>query len=54
MHVRDRLKGNRHVIVAASAKGTIGLVDREATVLAHVLLLKADNVAPHPYLEVTL
>lgn len=54
VHVRDRLKGDRHVIVATSAKGTIGLVNREATVLAHVLLLKANNVAPNPYLEVTL
>lgn len=54
VHVRDRLKGDRHVIVATSAKGTIRLVDREATILAHVLLLEANNMAPHAYLEVTL
>jgi hypothetical protein len=52
VHVRDRLKGDRNVIVATPAKGAIGLVDREATILAHIVLLETNNVAPNAYLEV--
>lgn len=52
VHVRHRLKGDRNVIVANPAKGAIRLVDREATILAHVLLLEANNIAPDAYLEV--